>query len=116
MAQVLLKASAYVFVIALGYILKRLRFFKPKNAVADGQTEEKTTIQSNEEEQTMKTVLQVEGMMCGHCKAHVEKALLAVPGVESAEADLDAKTATVMGNADRTALIAAVKEAGYEAK
>ena len=29
MAQVLLKASAYVFVIALGYILKRLRFFKP---------------------------------------------------------------------------------------
>ena len=94
----------------------RLRFFKPKNAVADGQTEEKTTIQSNEEEQTMKTVLQVEGMMCGHCKAHVEKALLAVPGVESAEADLDTKTATVMGNADRTALIAAVKEAGYEAK
>ena len=94
----------------------RLRFFKPKNAVADGQTEEKTTIQSNEEEQTMKTILQVEGMMCGHCKAHVEKALLAVPGVESAEADLDAKTATVMGNADRTALIAAVKEAGYEAK
>ena len=94
----------------------RLRFFKPKNAVADGQTEEKTTIQSNKEEQTMKTVLQVEGMMCGHCKAHVEKALLAVPGVESAEADLDAKTATVMGNADRTALIAAVKEAGYEAK
>ena len=54
--------------------------------------------------------------MCGHCKAHVEKALLAVPGVESAEADLDAKTATVMGNADRAALIAAVKEAGYEAK
>ena len=48
--------------------------------------------------------------------AHVEKALLAVPGVESAEADLDAKTATVMGNADRAALIAAVKEAGYEAK
>ena len=94
----------------------RLRFFKPKNAVADGQTEEKTTIQSNEEEQTMKTVLQVEGMMCGHCKAHVEKALLAVPGVESAKADLDTKTATVMGNADRTALIAAVKEAGYEAK
>ena len=64
----------------------------------------------------MKTVLQVEGMMCGHCKAHVEKALLAVPGVESAEADLDKKTATVTGSADRAALIAAVKEAGYEAK
>ena len=64
----------------------------------------------------MEKTMYITGMMCGHCKAHVEKALLAVPGVESAEADLDAKTATVMGNADRTALIAAVKEAGYEAK
>ena len=77
-----------------------------------------TTAQSAEKQEDtgMKTVLQVEGMMCGHCKAHVEKALLAVPGVTAAEADLDAKTATVTGEADRAALIAAVREAGYEAK
>ena len=64
----------------------------------------------------MTTELKVTGMMCVHCKAHVEKALLAVPGVESAEAHLDSNTATVVGNADRAALIAAVKEAGYEAE
>ena len=29
MGQVLLKASAYVFVIVLGYTLKKLHFFKP---------------------------------------------------------------------------------------
>ena len=26
----------------------------------------------------------IEGMMCGHCEAHVKKALEAIPGVESA--------------------------------
>ena len=31
MGQVLLKASAYVFVIALGYALKKLHFFGPND-------------------------------------------------------------------------------------
>lgn len=30
---------------------------------------------SESEEQTMKTTLSIEGMMCGHCQATVEKAL-----------------------------------------
>ena len=93
----------------------RLRFFKPKTENISG---EKTPAEINTvtEENEMQTVLKVEGMMCGHCKAHVEKALMGVPGVESAEADLDKKTATVIGSADRAALIAAVKEAGYQAE
>ena len=41
---------------------------------------------------------------------------MGVPGVEQAEADLEKKTATVTGSADRAALIAAVKEAGYDAE
>ena len=100
----------------------RLRFFRPKGKVqvTPAPVSPEATHITTQEETTMSTVIHtvihVEGMMCGHCKAHVEKALLAVPGVESAKADLDTKTATVMGNADRTALIAAVKEAGYEAK
>ena len=94
----------------------RLRFFKPKTGAVSEEKAPAEAAEQNEEDTTMKTVLQVEGMMCGHCKAHVEKALLAVPGVESAEADLGKKTATVTGSADRAALIAAVKEAGYEAK
>ena len=44
----------------------------------------------------METVIYVNGMMCTHCKASVEKALMAVPGTESVEVDLKGKTATVM--------------------
>ena len=62
----------------------------------------------------MTTVLKVEGMMCAHCKAHVEKALMGVPGVESAVADVGAKTATVTGSADMEAMKKAVADAGYE--
>ncbi len=101
----------------------RLRFWKQKTEPAESMpesepTEIKTEMKSEkiEEETNMTTVIEVDGMMCMHCKAHVEKALLAVPGVETAEADLEKKCATVTGNAERAALVAAVKEAGYEAK
>ena len=63
----------------------------------------------------MSTTLQVEGMMCAHCRMRVEQALKKVPGVESVEVSLENKSAVVTGSADRAALIAAVKDAGYEA-
>lgn len=66
----------------------------------------------------MEKVLHVEGMMCAHCKAHVEKALLGVNGVTAAEADVENKRAVVQytGEVSDEALVSAVKEAGYEAK
>ncbi len=67
---------------------------------------------------TMTKVLTVEGMMCAHCKANVEKALSAVAGVTSAAVDLEAKTATVTLAAPVAdeVLTAAVTDAGYEVK
>ena len=62
----------------------------------------------------METVLKVEGMMCTHCKAAVEKACKAVPGVTDVVVDLKGKTATVTGNADVAALKQAIIDAGYE--
>ena len=59
-------------------------------------------------------VLKIEGMMCGHCKARVEKALKAVAGVETVEISLENKTATVTGSADASALRQAVTDAGYQ--
>lgn len=58
----------------------------------------------------------VEGMMCNNCKAHVEKALLAVKGVKSAEAVLDTNLVTVTAKESVTddALKAAVVAAGYK--
>lgn len=58
----------------------------------------------------------VEGMMCNNCKAHVEKALLGVKGVKSAEAVLDTKTVTVTvkESVAEDTLKAAVTAAGYK--
>jgi Cu+-exporting ATPase len=66
------------------------------------------------EEPLMETVIKVNGMMCPHCKARVEKVCKAVPGTEDAVVDLQAKTVTVTGNADVAALKQAIRDADYE--
>lgn len=43
----------------------------------------------------MEKKMLIDGMMCAHCKATVEKALSAVEGVEACVVDLSAKTATI---------------------
>ena len=66
---------------------------------------------------TVEKKLNVEGMMCQHCVAHVKGALEGVEGVGEVTVDLEAGTATAAcaeGVTDE-ALIAAVKGAGYEA-
>jgi copper chaperone CopZ len=63
----------------------------------------------------MNRTISVEGMSCEHCERTVEEALSGVPGVESASADRDAASATVEGDADPAALVAAVEDAGYDA-
>ena len=67
-----------------------------------------------EEEKTMEAVIKVEGMMCPHCKAMVEKVCKAVPGTTDAVVDLQAKIVTVQGDADVEALKKAIVDAGYE--
>ena len=62
----------------------------------------------------MTTVISVEGMMCTHCKARVEKVCKEIPGVENAVVDLAAKTVTVTGNADIAAVKKAITDADYE--
>lgn len=62
------------------------------------------------------TELQIGGMSCEHCVRAVEGALKAVPGVQEAQVSLSEGRARVMGQADPAALIAAVKEEGYQAQ
>lgn len=56
----------------------------------------------------------IEGMMCNHCRANVEKTIAAVPGVEKVSVDLAAGRAEVEGPAAPEAVIAAVAAAGYD--
>ena len=71
---------------------------------------------ANKEETKMNKTLVVEGMMCMHCAARVEKALTAVEGVSEVKIDLETKKVEVAAaeTVAAEALLDAVKEAGYE--
>ena len=83
----------------------RLRYFRKKTPEAPAIIKE---------EPKMETVITVNGMMCNHCKARVEKVCKEVPGVEDALVDLAAKTVTITGNADIAAVKKAITDADYE--
>lgn len=61
--------------------------------------------------------LQVKGMSCAHCEKRVSRALSAIPGVESCTVSAQQGTASVRFDesaATADALIAAIRDAGYE--
>ena len=87
---------------------------------ADGQTQAllQTVKNCGYESRTEQYQLSVIGMSCASCVGKVEKALLGLPGVLSAQVNLAAETATVevlAGNLDAAALIKAVRSTGYDA-
>lgn len=109
----------------------RLRFFNPVYAADSGADMPSTAahkcrvegvdiLNTNKKERvdTMKKVLDIEGMMCQHCVAHVNKALNGVEGVEAVEVSLENKNAAVTLAADVSdeVLVKAVVDAGYEVK
>ncbi|KRG42253.1 ATPase [Stenotrophomonas pictorum JCM 9942] len=59
--------------------------------------------------------LMIEGMTCASCVGRVERALQAVPGVQSASVNLATERARVQGDAPVQALLAAIAKAGYSA-
>ena len=133
-------AAAAMSVSSLFVVLNalRLNFFKPlktalqvcapsnaPNTVAESVT---GTAKDNTEkfskiteqnvankEDNMKYKLNIEGMMCGHCVAHVTNALKGVDGVLQVEVSLDEKRALVTAEASVTAeaLKSAVDAQGY---
>ena len=62
------------------------------------------------------TKLSIDGMTCQHCVKAVNEELAKVPGVTSVDVSLESNSATIEGQADNAALVAAVAEAGYEAR
>ena len=99
-----------VFVVTNALRLRRFKAAKTEIPSACSCAEE----ENYEEEPIMDTVINVNGMMCPHCKAMVEKVCKAVPGTVDAVVDLHAKNVTVTGDADVAALKKAIVDAGYE--
>lgn len=95
----------------------RLRGFKPKISNSYALETKLKNIEKKEEEvKTMTKVMSIEGMMCNHCKMHVEKALASLEGVSSVAVDLEGKQASVevSSNVEDSVLIKAVEDAGYK--
>ncbi len=86
-----------------------------ENKVVTSEIKTKSDV-TESEEKIMKTTLSIEGMMCGHCQATVEKALKGVPGVSEVVVSLEDKNAVVTAeeSVSADALKAAVVDAGYE--
>lgn len=102
----------------------RLNFFKPDRPFK-GKSKQPAELPKlmpteenikNTEETAMKKTVYINGMMCSHCTAHVQKALGALDGVESVEVSLEDKKAVLTRNknVDDAVITAAVREAGYE--
>lgn len=64
----------------------------------------------------MTKTMHIEGMMCGHCEAHVKNALEALAGVTAAEVSHEAGTAIVTMTEDvaNDVLQKAVEEQDYK--
>ena len=66
----------------------------------------------------MTKTINVEGMMCEHCVAHVKKALEGIEGVSKADVSLAKNNAilTLEKEVSDETIKAAVEEAGYNVK
>ena len=79
----------------------RLNLFKMYDASKDKKLKaKKEKKRSKKEDQTMKKIMHIEGMMCGHCEAAVKKALEALPQVDEAVVSHEAGTAELTLNAE----------------
>ena len=79
----------------------RLNLFKMYDASKDKKLKaQKEKKRSKKEDKTMKKIMHIEGMMCGHCEAAVKKALEALPQVDEAVVSHEAGTAELTLNAE----------------
>lgn len=71
---------------------------------------------NGKEELAVEKTIHIEGMMCDHCVAHVQKALEALDGVSKVQVDLAAGSATIVSAAplDDAVIARAVDDAGYQ--
>lgn len=109
-------ASVAMSISSVSVVLTSLtiNFFKVKKA----KNSNNSSVSIKEKNKMQTKVIYVDGMMCNHCKAHVEEACKKVPGVSDVVVSLQDKNVTVTCEEKVTdeALKQSIKEAGYEAK
>lgn len=103
----------------------RLNFFKMHDLSRDhgikfdpirfDPIKNKSNYKKEKEKKSMEKTLKIEGMMCGHCEAHVKKALEELEAVSQAVVSHESGTAvvTLAGEVSEDVLRQAVVEQGY---
>ncbi len=97
----------------------RLNLIKPYDRSKDKVIKNTVTgklIETDTRKEKEEMKINVKGMMCGHCEAHVKKALEAIDGIDSATASHadNLVTLTTSKDVDESVIKAAIEEAGYE--
>ena len=84
--------------------------------VRNNKKEMKKEKEIEKENKTMTEVIEVRGMMCGHCEATVKKALEKMDGIEGVVADHEKNTVTMTctSRPDENKLKEVIEELGYE--
>ncbi len=93
---------------------KTINNISPK--LADADCDGKCDQMAEKGDKSMQKTLNITGMMCNHCVAHVKKALESVDGVSSVNVSLENNNATVTLShpVDDATLAKAVTDEGYE--
>jgi Cu+-exporting ATPase len=86
---------------------------QPNVKTASGSETLEATSTGNE---TIEHELIIDGASCASCVSKIEKALLSVSGVQSAQMNFAQRTVQIKTNVEVTKLIQAVEKAGYNAK
>ncbi|MBD3321410.1 MAG: SO_0444 family Cu/Zn efflux transporter [Chitinivibrionales bacterium] len=97
-----------VFLILL--VLSLVRKFLPRLWSAGLRT---LKLKGNSSTGEFSTIMQIEGMTCHRCAAHVAEELKKVPGISSADVDLHEKQARLTGAFSRNKAEQAIADAGY---
>ena len=99
----------------------RLRWFKAKHQAnteldSDPMYGQTTIKQERKGAIHMEKVLNIEGMVCGMCVKHVDKALRDIQGIKDVDVSLESKSAQVKLDQDvpDAVLKAAIEDAGYQ--
>lgn len=99
-------ASSIIFVILL-VVAMALRYMKKDACHCGGHCNDGCSTEKR---------YRIEGMMCNHCKANVEKALSSIEGITAVRVELAEGAAYVTGDIDRMKVVETVKSLGYDCK
>ena len=106
-----------LFVVTNSLRLRSLSLIKLADTpVNTAEADFEENIANSKEEKLMETTLNIKGMMCEHCKAHVTKALSGLDGVSAVEVDLEAGMAKVKTSKEisQDVFKKTIADAGYE--